>query len=126
MCTPLLVQLDEVFFYSLSFPLPQIGDYLLTLPQQLEPFTSQDNPALLHALKHGRLPFPDPEAPPFLLGGGGGEGGGEEGEGHPSDDWLGAIARGTMETYVRCILEISSLPPAAAEQLATDIGNHSS
>ena len=27
------------------------------MPQQLEPFTSQDNPALSHALKHGRLPF---------------------------------------------------------------------
>ena len=37
----------------------QIGDYLLTMPQQLEPFTSQDNPALSHALKHGRLPFLD-------------------------------------------------------------------
>ena len=37
----------------------QIGDYLLTLPQQLEPFTSQDSPALAAALRDGRLPFPD-------------------------------------------------------------------
>ena len=36
----------------------QIGDYLLTLPQQLEPFTSQDSPALTAALKHSHLPFP--------------------------------------------------------------------
>ena len=39
----------------------QIGDYLLTLPQQLDPFTSQDSPALLAALKAGRLPYPDTE-----------------------------------------------------------------
>lgn len=36
----------------------QIGDYLLTLPQQLEPFTSQETPALTTALKHSHLPFP--------------------------------------------------------------------
>lgn len=36
---------------------PQIGDYLLTLPQQLEPFTSQDNPALMAALQRGKLPY---------------------------------------------------------------------
>ena len=41
----------DVFLFA------QIGDYLLTMPQQLEPFTSQDNPALNHALQHGRLPF---------------------------------------------------------------------
>ena len=41
--------------------LSQIGDYLLTLPQQLEPFTSPDNPALAAALKTGRLPYPDTE-----------------------------------------------------------------
>jgi len=46
----------------------------------------------------------------------------EEQEDHPSDSWLGAIARGTMETYVQSILLIRSLPPQAALQLATDIG----
>ena len=44
-------------------PLPlyclQIGDYLLTLPQQLEPFMSHDNPALASALKTGKLPALD-------------------------------------------------------------------
>ena len=35
---------------------PQVGQYLLTLPQQLEPFTLQDNPALIVALKYGKLP----------------------------------------------------------------------
>lgn len=48
---------------------------------------------------------------------------GEEGEGeeHPSDAWLGAIARGTMSTYMTNILQIPSLSQPAACQLATDI-----
>lgn len=48
---------------------------------------------------------------------------GEEGEGeeHPSDAWLGAIARGTMSTYMTNILQIPSLSQQAACQLATDI-----
>lgn len=41
---------------------------------------------------------------------------------HPSEDWLGAIARGTMETYVKIIFRIPTLPETAAHQLATDIG----
>ena len=50
------------------------------------------------------------------------ERGEDDQEDHPSDAWLGAIARGTMETYVQSILLIPSLPPQAALQLATDIG----
>jgi hypothetical protein len=37
----------------------KIGQYMMTLPQHLEPFTMQDNPAVLVALKHGRLPYTD-------------------------------------------------------------------
>lgn len=31
----------------------------MTLPQQLEPFITQENPALEAAMKAGNLPFPD-------------------------------------------------------------------
>ena len=48
-------------FNSLLFCHYQIGDYLLTLPQQLEPFITQENPALEVAMKAGNLPFPDLE-----------------------------------------------------------------
>ena len=48
-------------FNSLLFYLYQIGDYLLTLPPQLEPFITQENPALEVAMKAGNLPFPDLE-----------------------------------------------------------------
>ena len=44
-----------------------------------------------------------------------------EGEEHPSDAWLGAVARGTMSTYMTNILQIPSLSQQAASQLATDI-----
>ena len=35
----------------------QVGQYLMTLPQQLEPFTMQDNPQVTVALKYGKLPY---------------------------------------------------------------------
>ena len=35
----------------------KVGDYLLTLPHQLELFMVQDNPALETALKAGKLQF---------------------------------------------------------------------
>ncbi|KAL5022636.1 hypothetical protein ScPMuIL_001791 [Solemya velum] len=37
----------------------KIGQFMMTLPQHLEPFTMQDNPAVLVALKHGKLPYTD-------------------------------------------------------------------
>ena len=40
---------------------------------------------------------------------------------HLADYWLGAIARGTMHTYVEAILKIQELTPNATRQLATDI-----
>ena len=33
------------------------GNYLMTVPQQLEPFSLEDNPALIAAVKNGKLPF---------------------------------------------------------------------
>ncbi len=41
---------------------------------------------------------------------------------HPTDAWLSAVAHGTMETYVKSILEIPKLNDEASQQLATDIG----
>ena len=35
----------------------QIGQYLMTLPQHLDPFTVQDSPALTVALRHSKLPY---------------------------------------------------------------------
>ena len=35
----------------------QIGDYLLTLPQQIEPFTSVEDPAFSAAMTNTQLPY---------------------------------------------------------------------
>lgn len=35
----------------------QVGDSLLTLPEQLEPYFTQDNPTLISALKEGKIPY---------------------------------------------------------------------
>lgn len=42
-----------------------------------------------------------------------------------ADNWLGSIARATMQTYCDAILQIPELSPHSAKQLATDIGGSS-
>ncbi|XP_060062709.1 conserved oligomeric Golgi complex subunit 7-like isoform X2 [Ylistrum balloti] len=83
----------------------KIGQYMMTLPQHLEPFTMQDNPAVIVALKHGRLPYTDEMELPE----------------HTADLWLESIARGTMHFYCEEILKIHELTTHATKQLTTDI-----
>ncbi|XP_068694856.1 conserved oligomeric Golgi complex subunit 7-like [Montipora foliosa] len=99
---------DELPTFSLS-PLgyiTHIGDYLLTLPQQLEPYITQENPGLEAAMKAGNLPFPDLQ---------------DQDEHHPGSYWLGSIARGTMQAYTESILRIHVLTPYSTQQLLADI-----
>lgn len=86
-----------------------IGQYLMSLPLHLEPFVTQEDPALEMALHAGKLPFPP-----------------EQGDELPeldntADYWLGSIARATMQTYCDAILLIPQLSPHSTKQLATDI-----
>ncbi|XP_013863693.1 conserved oligomeric Golgi complex subunit 7 isoform X1 [Austrofundulus limnaeus] len=86
-----------------------IGQYLMSLPLHLEPFVTQEDPALEMALHAGKLPFPP-----------------EQGDDLPeldntADYWLGSIARATMQTYCDAILLIPQLTPRFTKQLATDI-----
>ncbi|XP_030610772.1 conserved oligomeric Golgi complex subunit 7 [Archocentrus centrarchus] len=86
-----------------------IGQYLMSLPLHLEPFVTQEDPALEMALRAGKLPFPP-----------------EQGDDLPeldntADYWLGSIARATMQTYCDAILLIPQLSPHSTKQLATDI-----
>ncbi|XP_071838113.1 conserved oligomeric Golgi complex subunit 7-like isoform X2 [Apostichopus japonicus] len=85
----------------------KIGQYVMTLPQQLEPFTSQDNPMLDKAMETGRLPYPPEPGSPEVE--------------HLADHWLGSVARGTMHSYVEAILKIPEISPHATRQLGTDI-----
>ncbi|KAM9773928.1 conserved oligomeric Golgi complex subunit 7 [Syngnathus typhle] len=86
-----------------------IGQYLMSLPLHLEPFVTQEDPALELALHAGKLPFPP-----------------EQGDDLPeldntADYWLGSIARATMQTYCEAILLIPRLSAHSTKQLATDI-----
>ncbi|KAG7507777.1 conserved oligomeric Golgi complex subunit 7 [Solea senegalensis] len=86
-----------------------IGQYLMSLPLHLEPFVTQEDPALEMALHAGKLPFPP-----------------EQGDDLPeldntADYWLGSIARATMQTYCDAILLIPKLSAHSTKQLATDI-----
>eukprot|EP00064_Thunnus_orientalis_P018643 superscaffoldBa00004358_g18746 len=87
----------------------EIGQYLMSLPLHLEPFVTQEDPALEMALHAGKLPFPP-----------------EQGDDLPeldntADYWLGSIARATMQTYCDAMLLIPQLSPHSTKQLATDI-----
>nr|KAF6354593.1 component of oligomeric golgi complex 7 [Myotis myotis] len=86
-----------------------IGQYIMSLPLNLEPFVTQEDSALELALHAGKLPFPP-----------------EQGDELPeldnmADNWLGSIARATMQTYCDVILQIPELTPHSTKQLATDI-----
>ncbi|XP_052816204.1 conserved oligomeric Golgi complex subunit 7-like isoform X2 [Mya arenaria] len=83
----------------------KIGQFLLTLPQHLEPFTLEDNPAVLVALKYGKLPYTDETALPE----------------HIADLWLESVARGTMHVLCEEVLRIQELTPHGTKQLNTDI-----
>ncbi|XP_037670377.1 conserved oligomeric Golgi complex subunit 7 isoform X2 [Choloepus didactylus] len=102
---------DDLPTFSLT-PLEyisNIGQYIMSLPLNLEPFVTQEDSALELALHAGKLPFPP-----------------EQGDELPeldnvADSWLGSIARATMQTYCDVILQISELTPHSTKQLATDI-----
>ncbi|KAH9519599.1 Golgi transport complex subunit 7 [Bulinus truncatus] len=83
----------------------KVGQYLMTLPQHLDPFTLQDSPALTIALKHGKLPFTNHQEVPE----------------HLADLWLESVAMGTMHTYSEEILKIPHLTRHGCKQLVTDI-----
>jgi conserved oligomeric Golgi complex subunit 7 len=85
----------------------QIGQYLLTLPQNFEPFTMQDNTNLKVALRRGKLPFLD--------------------QNDLSDDitacWLDSIATATVIAFCDQILKIDQrLSVNSQRQLIIDIG----
>lgn len=82
----------------------QIGQHLITLPQHIEPFVVDDNPALQLALKNGKLPY--------IL---------EQSSSHLTDVLLGSVAQGTSQTYCDTIIRIQHMTSASVKQLITDI-----
>ncbi|KAH7966911.1 hypothetical protein HPB49_020499 [Dermacentor silvarum] len=83
----------------------QIGQYLLTIPQHIEPFIVEENEALSTALKHSNLPH--------VIEG--------ISTDHVADYLLGCVAQATMYTYIDTVMQIERLTRQASAQLATDI-----
>ena len=107
-----------MFSVSPSERATHIGQYLMTLPQHLEPFAGVDmeqrseGRALDVALKAGRLPFPPKP----------GESENQELElDNMSDQWLGSVVRATEHTYVEAVSQISKLNSQMARQLVADL-----
>lgn len=82
----------------------QVGQYLMTLPQHLEPFLLRDNPSLTQALKAA-----DPQYA---------QGSSETGF---TGILLEIIAKGTCQMFFDQTLGIGQLTSVACKQLATDI-----
>lgn len=83
----------------------QIGQYLMTLPQHLEPFLFRENPSLTSALKAADSEYNNAA----------------DVEGALADVFLAVVARGTCQGYCDRILSICELGPSACRQLAHDI-----
>eukprot|EP00898_Chlorokybus_atmophyticus_P008927 jgi/Chlat1/9035/Chrsp94S08301 len=80
-----------------AYPLPYItfiGEYLLTLPQQLEPLQGNDAPGAYEATEESL---------------------------HFASEWMFRVAEGAVGLYVDQLMKIAELSDKGAVQLATDI-----
>mmetsp|Transcript_25397 Transcript_25397/g.100247 ORF Transcript_25397/g.100247 Transcript_25397/m.100247 type:complete len:463 (-) Transcript_25397:1023-2411(-) len=79
----------------------EVGEHLLKIPQQLEPYIPDDQDAI--------LAFPSSTSGTSDL------------EMNFARRWIGAIANGAMELYVERILRLPKLSSSGASQLAVDL-----
>lgn len=94
----------------------QIGQYLMMLPQHLEPFVLQENRGLTRALSEHSFPHGQPP----------GTGHSQTGQ-HPlgaTDLLLGCVATASASALSDAILRIESVGAKGAKQLAADIGKY--
>jgi len=85
----------------------QVGQYLMTLPQHLEPFLLRDNPSLTQALKAADPQYAQVSTESGFTG-----------------ILLDIVARGTCQMFQDQTLGICQLNSVACKQLATDIGEY--
>eukprot|EP00850_Spirogloea_muscicola_P014912 SM000110S18919 [mRNA] locus=s110:433576:438452:+ [translate_table: standard] len=88
-------ELPSFSAYRLPY-ITAIGEYLLTLPQQLEPLASTSE-------------------------GGQGEGEAEDGQGFFATEWMFKVAEGATALYIEQLRAIAALSERGARQLAADI-----
>lgn len=83
----------------------EVGQYLMTIPQHIEPFILRDNPGLHTALKNCNLPNELEQ----------------DSTSNVADYLLECLARRITDCYCENILKISNLKNNASNQLVTDI-----
>jgi len=99
---------DNTSGFSLS-PLgyiTQVGEQLLMLPQQLEPFLGDDSNAVTAAFRNSKLS----ESAGMVSE-----------EGGVADEWLSVVAEGVMAMYADEILKIKKITANGSMQLSADI-----
>ncbi|XP_035211268.1 conserved oligomeric Golgi complex subunit 7-like isoform X2 [Stegodyphus dumicola] len=84
----------------------EVGQYLMTIPQHIEPFILRDNPALHTALKNCNMPHSVEQ----------------DSSSNVADYLLECLARRITDCYCENILRISYITANAINQLITDIG----
>ncbi|XP_059098482.1 conserved oligomeric Golgi complex subunit 7-like [Tigriopus californicus] len=95
------------FSFSPHEYITQIGQYLMTLPQHLEPYMTNENPALARAFQERVFPYCS--------------GIGENCEQNPADFILACITQASCDTYQGVILKIPTLSTNSTKQLACDV-----
>eukprot|EP00095_Tigriopus_kingsejongensis_P003579 maker-scaffold140_size315649-snap-gene-2.23 protein:Tk03579 transcript:maker-scaffold140_size315649-snap-gene-2.23-mRNA-1 annotation:"conserved oligomeric golgi complex subunit 7" len=95
------------FSFSPQEYITQIGQYLMTLPQHLEPYMTNENPALARTFQERVFPYCS--------------GIGENSEQNPADFILACIANASCDTYQGVILKIPTLSTNSNKQLACDV-----
>lgn len=99
----------------------EVADYLMTIPQQLEPFVP-DEDETKYAMPNSLYTF-------CKAGNNGGQKKNDDRDGKDEKDewdmsfagmWIGVLAIGTMELYVEKICNLSKLSESGTRQLATD------
>jgi len=92
----------------------QIGQYLMMLPQHLEPFVLQENRGLTRALSEHTFPHGRPPGTSLS----------QTGQLSATDFLLGCVAAASANALSEAILRIESVGSKGAKQLAADIGNY--
>jgi len=100
-----------VFSFVPQEYITQIGQYLMTLPQHLEPYMANDNPSLIRAFRERTFPYCGGNTKEVAV----------EGE-TPADFLLNCIATATCQVYQDNILKIPEVSTNSAKQLHVDIG----
>ncbi|XP_037073174.1 conserved oligomeric Golgi complex subunit 7-like [Pollicipes pollicipes] len=98
------------FSYTPQEYITQVGQYLMTLPQHLEPFMAQNDPTLGRALQTGVMPYSSDVA-----------GGRSESESGVVHYIISCLSEGACQVYADQIVQIQRITPGMTRQLVADI-----